>query len=484
MIALKTNRPEYFSEICEVIRLFVDVRKILRIQELTKSEGYEVSHRCADKAGTINSTVELFFCGECVVRYTYSYAAPKTDIEYKRAAKRAVKISAYRALLSYFKTPVPWGSLTGIRPAKLLRDSEALLGEKGAKALFIDEFDVSLNKYQLAKAVVKAQVGLESEENAIDMYIGIPFCATRCAYCSFASYSTKVFENAQQQYVDALFCELGKAKEMLEGRNVRALYIGGGTPTAIDVNLLEGILKEACALAGGAKEITVEAGRPDAIDQEKLAVIKHYGANRISVNAQTLSDETLKRIGRRHTVAQFYKAFECARDAGFDVINVDLIAGLPGETCEGFCSTLLRIIGLAPENITVHTLAIKRSSAFAAANLNSLPSDLHTALTLEKAHDMLGCAGYIPYYMYRQKYMKGSLENTGYSKRTKECLYNIDNMQELCSVIAFGAGAISKRLFDKGRIERAANVKGLKEYIERCEQMADNKRKLFAQPCG
>ncbi len=481
MTALKTDNSKFFSDICEVIRLFIDVRKIERTYDFPLPEGFAVLHTQTEKRGVITSDVSLYKDGACVSQYTYSCDMPSGVLEYKRAAKRAAKISAYRALLSYFNTPLPWGSLTGIRPTKLLRDSEALLGTSGAKTLFLNEFDVSPEKYALAKSIISAQAGLEPSKNALDIYIGIPFCVTRCAYCSFTSYPLEVFENAASKYVDALLFELDAAEDIIEKQHVRALYIGGGTPTALEPKLLEKVLKRARGLAAKA-EITVEAGRPDTIDGEKLALIKHYGAGRISVNAQTLCDDTLQRIGRRHTAAQFFNAYESARGAGFD-INVDVIAGLPGETENVLCSTVGKIIKLSPENITVHTLAIKRSSAFAAANLSSLPADMHTAKALETSRKMLEDAGYRPYYMYRQKYMKGSLENTGYAKRGKECLYNIDNMEELCSVLAFGAGAISKRLFSGGqRIERAANVKELREYIERCGEMALHKRTLFKQP--
>ncbi|MFA5675928.1 MAG: coproporphyrinogen dehydrogenase HemZ [Christensenellales bacterium] len=481
MTALKTDKPEFFSDICEVIRLFVNVRRIERTEDIA-TEGYAVLHTQTEKDAVIKSDVIFYANGAEASRHTYSCDMPSGALEYKRAAKRAAKISVYRALLSHFGSPPPWGSLTGIRPTKLLRDSEALLGSSGAKALFLDEFDVSPEKYELAKSIVDAQAGLKPPENALDIYIGIPFCTTRCAYCSFASYPLEAFENAARKYVGALLYELDAAKDIIGSYHIRALYIGGGTPTALDVKLLGKVLEKACELTGGAQEITVEAGRPDTIDEEKLTLIKRYGAGRISVNAQTLCDDTLRRIGRRHTALQFYKAYGLARSAGFDSVNVDLIAGLPGETNE-FCDSLSKVIELSPENITVHTLAIKRSSAFAAANLSLLPADLHMSAALEKSREMLGAAGYLPYYMYRQKYMKGSHENTGYAKSGKECLYNIDNMEELCGVLAFGAGAISKRLFAGGqRIERAANVKELKEYIQRCAKMAEAKRALFAQP--
>ena len=481
MTTLITNTPAYFGDICEAIRLFIDTRRIEKLEQgQPPMEGCVVLHTLSQSDGAMVSTSRFFMDSECVSENSYSCEKPETELEYKRAAKRAAKISTYRALLAHYEKPLPWGSLTGVRPTKLLRDSEALLGEKGARALFENEFDVSPQKYALAKAIVNAQTGLEPRKSDIDIYIGIPFCVTRCAYCSFASYTPGVFADAQQHYVDALMEELAAAEDIIGDRQVRALYVGGGTPTALEPKLLERVLQRAAAIAQGAKELTVEAGRPDTIDDEKLAIIKACGAGRISDNAQTLFDETLLRIGRQHTAAQFFEAYALARDAGFDAINVDLIAGLPGETQAQLCGTLSQVIDLRPENITVHTLAVKRASAFAAANMDALPADAQTAQALEAALKMLEDAHYHAYYMYRQKYMKGSLENAGYTLPGRACLYNIDNMEELCDVLAFGAGAITKRLFAGGeRIERAANVKDLRGYIDRHGEMAAAKHALF-----
>jgi oxygen-independent coproporphyrinogen-3 oxidase len=481
MTALYTTTPEYFNDICEAIRLFIDTRRIELLESAEPpSEGYAVLHKLRKAGGTMTSTACFFIDGALISENMFIGALPIGDLEKKREAKRISKISVYRALLSYFKTPLPWGSLTGIRPTKLLRDSEAQLGVQGARSLFLDTFDVSPQKHELAKAIVDAQSELNPKGDELDVYIGIPFCVTRCAYCSFASYTPDVFKDAEEQYVQALLSELSCAEEIIGSRHVRAVYIGGGTPTALSVPSLEKVLERAMQISHHADEFTVEAGRPDTISQQKLEMIKASGAGRLSVNAQTMFDETLQRIGRRHTAAQFFGAYELARKTGFDAINVDLIAGLPGETDMHIEKSLNQVIDLKPENITVHTLAVKRASAFAAANMDAFPTDTLNAQSVAKAHDMLDSAGYYAYYMYRQKYMKGSLENAGYTLPGKACLYNVDNMEELCDVLAFGAGAISKRLFSGGaRIERAANIKDLKGFIERHGEMADAKRALF-----
>lgn len=480
--ALFTTNPEYFNDICEAARLFLDTRRIEPLDAPTPPrEGCAVLHALEEAGGAMTSTARFFMDGALLSQHAFSGAVPQGLLEKKREAKRACKISVYRALLAHFATPLPWGSLTGIRPAKLLRDSEALLGADAAKALFLNTFDVSPEKYALAKGIVDAQAGLHPKGGELDVYIGIPFCVTRCAYCSFASYTPGVFKGAEEGYVNALLSELGCAEQFIGKRRVRALYVGGGTPTALSPGNLEKVLRRAARLADGAAEFTVEAGRPDTITAEKLALIKAAGAGRVSVNAQTLFDETLERIGRRHTAAQFLEAYGLAAEAGFGAVNVDLIAGLPGEDERHMEASLRRVIALEPANVTVHTLAVKRASAFAAANMGAFPADTQTAASLALAHAMLEAAGYRAYYMYRQKYMKGSLENAGYALPGRACLYNIDNMEELCDVLAFGAGAISKRLFNGGaRIERAANVKDLAGYIARHAEMADAKRALFA----
>ena len=482
MTALYTTHPEYFNDICEAVRLFIDTRRIelLEVSE-APAQGSAVLHVLELSGGMMTSTARYFEDGTFVSENSFTAPVPSGVLEKKREAKRASKISVYRALRSHFKTPLPWGSLTGIRPTKLLRDSEALMGAENASSLFLNTFDVSPQKYALAKAIVDAQAELFPKGDELDIYIGIPFCVTRCAYCSFASYMPDVFKDAEEQYVNALLAELDSAEQIIGGRRVRALYVGGGTPTALSLPSLERVLARASHLARHADEFTVEAGRPDTITAEKLEMIKAFGARRLSVNAQTMFDETLQRIGRRHTSAEFLAAYELAAKTGFDAINVDLIAGLPGETQTHIAQSLRQVIALEPSNITVHTLAVKRASKFAEANMGAFPTDTETAQSLETAHAMLEAAGYHAYYMYRQKYMKGSLENAGYTRRGYACLYNIDNMEELCDVLAFGAGAISKRLFNGGaRIERAANVKDLKGYIERHAEMADAKRALFA----
>ena len=361
------------------------------------------------------------------------------------------------------------------------------LSREEAEAWLTREFFVSPEKAALLGEIIEMQRGLVNPPaDTFDLYIGIPFCVTRCAYCSFAS--GEIGDGKlTEPYVEALKREIARSAELTRalGLRLRAGYIGGGTPTAITCAQLDEVLSAAMAAFPGGCEWTVEAGRPDTIDREKLRMLKAHAVNRISVNPQTFKDETLRVIGRAHTAQDTLRAYALAREEGFDHINMDLIAALPGETTDDFRRTLEKVRELNPESVTVHSLAIKRSSR------------LHEALTREGgAHNQADCAaadkmiryarqtlaegGWHPYYLYRQKYMAGNLENVGYAKAGHACLYNIGNMEETARVLALGAGAITKWLFPcERRIERAPNVRNIEEYIRRVDEMVERKRALL-----
>ena len=393
----------------------------------------------------------------------------------KKYKKRRAKQAVYRCLRDFFGGDRPWGSLTGVRPTKLYRETP------DAKAVFLEEFDVSTEKTALVRKICAIQRSfIESvAENDLDVYIGIPFCASKCAYCSFASSVATKTGQRERAYVDALLSELSILPELARGKRIRSVYIGGGTPTALAPAELERVLDAAMGI--GAPEFTVEAGRPDTITPEKLKLIRQSGSNRISVNCQTTRDETLQIIGRAHTAADFFRAFALAAACGFENVNTDLILGLPGEDGAAFMHSLDDVLSLQPENITVHTLAIKRASEFGMRNVGRFLGADAAQRLLSQAHTALEAAGYEPYYMYRQKYMTGNMENVGYARSGKCCVYNIDMMEETASILSFGAGAMSKRVFPaENRIERAANVKDISLYIERWEEMAARKAALFA----
>ena len=480
MVSLRTNAPELAGEIAEEIRLFIDERRIEEAEEA--QEGYFLTQTSEEKNGFYSKAV-LFVDGEKVSEGSCSLElTAKNELEFKKYKKRAAKQSVYNCLRDHFRKEMPWGSLTGIRPTKLLRKLMAEHGEEDALRMLEEEFFVNEEKRALAKEICRVQHDIihSADDRQVDIYIGIPFCTTRCAYCSFASGLTTKNGLAEQAYVDALLREIEASKPIFDDYAVRSVYIGGGTPSALRPDQLKRVLEAAGKLAEGTAEFTVEAGRPDTITREKLELIKAAGADRISVNAQTTHNDTLVRIGRQHTAEEFFDAYRLAREIGFDAINMDMIVGLPGEDLDIITKTTRELIDLDPENITIHTLAIKRASRFAAENA-------HAFATAEEAEEMLTVtrrmvmeAGYEPYYLYRQKYMAGNLENVGYAKPGKACIYNIDIMEETMSIVALGAGGISKRLFgEEDRIERAPNVKDIKHYVERTEEMAQRKLELF-----
>ena len=378
----------------------------------------------------------------------------------------------------------PWGILTGVRPSKLMRKYMADFGEEKAEELFTSFLKVTEPKARLAVNVAKAEnegVAL-SKPDSFSLYISIPFCPTRCSYCSFVSHSVESAKKLIPDYVRLLCEEIKQTAGIARALHLRleTVYIGGGTPTSLSAAGLENIcraLNENFDMQA-AREFTVEAGRPDTIDEEKLRVLKAAGVDRISINPQTFSDAVLENIGRRHTSADILEKFALARKLGFDNINMDLIAGLPGDTPAGFKESLDKAISLAPENITVHTLALKSSSTLVTSeSTDKVCAD--TAEMVEHAGRALYAAGYTPYYMYRQSKSVGNLENVGWCKEGKACLYNIYMMEEIHTVLACGGGAVTKLKspFDV-TLERIYNFKYPYEYIGRFEEQSARKNAI------
>ena len=379
----------------------------------------------------------------------------------------------------------PWGIITGIRPVKLFGEIAKDNGVDKTEEIFLDKYCVSPEKARLAASIYQYQqseIG-ESERNAVGVYIGIPFCPTRCLYCSFTSNQVK--DSEMEKYVDALIHEIRESAKYMRENNIYAetIYIGGGTPTTLSEKLLEKLLSVVNEelLTEKLREFTVEAGRPDTITEGKLRVIKEAGAKRISINPQTMHDKTLKVIGRDHTSENIEKAFAVAKKVETESINCDLIAGLPGETLEDFRYSMDKILQMAPENITVHTLAVKRSS-----RLKDKDKDYHykhgeiATSMLNLSYEILKEKGYKPYYLYRQKHMAGAGENVGFCLPGHEGIYNARIMDEHQSILAFGAGGISKVYFpEEDRLERVPNVSNYSIYIERIDEMIERKKKNF-----
>ena len=378
----------------------------------------------------------------------------------------------------------PWGKMTGVRPVRLIHDKRAAgWTEAEIDHFFLDRFDCSQQKYQMAKAIADLQepiLKVGNEPGTYSLYIGIPFCPSICLYCSFGSHVLSRWEHMVDPYLDALIKELIFISENMKDYTLDTIYIGGGTPTTLNAAQMERLLTKVTELfpMEQVQEFTVEAGRPDTINEEVLKAIRKFPVTRISINPQTMNQETLDLIGRHHTVEEIEEKFRMARSLGFDNINMDLIVGLPGEDKEKVAHTLEKVEALNPDSLTVHSLALKR-----ATRLNLFKDKYQEIsfensaeimkMTMDSAHRMeMG-----PYYMYRQKNMAGNFENVGYSREGKAGIYNILIMEEKQSILAAGAGASTKFVFEHGeRIERVENVKDLKNYVERIDEMIERKR--------
>lgn len=413
---------------------------------------------------------------------------PKADNLIERgtdrlALKSYVKREVYRRLQGYLNTSLPWGTLTGIRPAKL---ATKLLGEGFSEGEIVrhfkEEYLVSEGKARLCTQVAVNEAAALNDldyEDGYSIYVGIPFCPTKCLYCSFTSYPIGVWERRVDDYLGALFKEIEYVSKKMAGRKPSSIYIGGGTPTTLTDKQLDRLLSRLFEAFGKEeiREFTVEAGRPDSITREKLEVLRRHGIERISINPQTMQQKTLDLIGRKHTVEQIREVFGWARELGFANINMDLIMGLPGEDIGDVRDTLSEIRKLKPDSLTVHSLAIKR-----AARLNTM-KEAYANYKIENTDEMIELSrqtaeelGLHPYYLYRQKNMAGNFENVGYAAEGKACLYNILIMEEKQTIIALGAGGSTKVLFpDTGEIKRIENVKDVGQYIERIEEMIERK---------
>ena len=399
--------------------------------------------------------------------------------------KDQVKKEIYLFLKEKTGKMPPWGIITGIRPVKLFGEIVDKVGIEMAVSEFLDKYCVSKEKTELVASIYQYQqseIG-KNERNAVGIYIGIPFCPTRCLYCSFTS--NQVEDGEMVRYVEALIHEIKMSAKYMKKHNIYAetIYIGGGTPTTLSEGLLEQLLKVVNEelVTDQLREFTVEAGRPDTITEGKLRVIKEAGAERISINPQTMKDETLRIIGRNHTSENILNAFDVAKKVGTSSVNCDLIAGLPEESLEDFKYSLNKMLELEPENITVHTLAVKRSS-----RLKDADKDYHykhgeiAAAMLNYSYERLDEKGYKPYYLYRQKHMAGAGENVGFCLPGHEGIYNARIMDEHQSILAFGAGGISKVYYpEEDRLERVPNVSNYSIYIERVDEMIERKRLNF-----
>lgn len=446
--------------------------EILDAARLFKNRPQDIRHAFRYENGVFYNAFEID--GE---KYAFEDSAEvKNELDHKRFERRFAKLRLYEILSEKYNERMPWGALTGIRPTKLAYTE--LENGRDFVALF-RRMRVREENIKLVEKILQTQEGVyEKKDENTDLFISVPFCPTKCAYCSFITAPIDKTRSFLPAYLDCLEKELDAAKDSVG--KLRSVYIGGGTPFALEASDLKRVLQATKPLYeqfGGNAEYTVEAGRPDVFTEEKLALLKDYGVNRICINPQTFSDETLQKIGRKHTVADFYKAYEIAEKYGF-IVNIDLIAGLTEETTETFVRGVEKACKTGADNITVHCLSLK-SGAKLKEEISYIENDFIS--------DMVGCSreileknGYLPYYMYRQKYQAGNNENVGWTKAGKACVYNIDVMEETANNLAVGANAISKRVRNAlGRIDRFASQKDLKTYIENIDTTIAEKRKFF-----
>ena len=420
-----------------------------------------------------------------------SFSAEKLDEgpeQVYHTVSHALKQAFYKAGTALLGYELPWGSLTGVRPVKL--PTKAMLAGRTARQAeweLCKEYHVSPPRAALAVECAQAALAVRKRlrKDGLALYIGIPFCPTRCAYCSFISSDVKGALALVEPYVDALCREVELAGALLRerGLHISCAYMGGGTPTTLSAPQLHKLLSvvEDCLPMEGCAEFTVEAGRPDTITPDKLETLRDHGIRRISINPQTMEDSVLRAMGRAHTAAQITEAMALAGERFGALVNMDLIAGLPTDTEEGFGRTLDQVLAMGPANITVHTLALKKGSRLTEESLTEAGGTLCSPGTVEAmlalAADRLRGAGYAPYYLYRQKYMSGSFENVGWARPGAVCVYNIVMMEELQSVLSLGAGGITKLVDpDQGRIVRLSNPKYAREYLDSWEKISAAKR--------
>lgn len=470
---LYINNHAFHYELENLTRLFFPNEKINVIKD---SETYDLPYITTSISDKLSVEVTI---GE----FTRSSDAElSNDTENERMLCELL----YKILCEFTGITPPWGMITGVRPVKLYRRVLESDGEKNADRYFTDKLFVSPEKLNLAKKteVIEKQIIDLSTDDSFSLYISVPFCPSRCYYCSFVQSSTERSKHLIDPYIDLLCKEIEYTAKIVSdlGLRLSTVYMGGGTPTTLSAEQLNRVLStvnnsfDVSAL----REFTVEAGRPDTITEEKLIYLKENKIGRISINPQTLNDSVLEKIGRRHTAQQTIDAFNLARKIGFDSINMDLIAGLPTDTLDSFISTLDRICELDPECVTIHTLSLKRSSTLTQDGSYINRDDaIRAAKMLEYASEKLLSTDYIPYYLYRQSRMVGNLENTGWSKKGFESLYNIYVMDETHTILGCGAGAVTKlKKPNDTYLKRIFNFKYPYEYIDRYEQQLERKNEI------
>lgn len=487
MIGVILKGHDYKYEVAELIKLFTAQFEFIE----EKSFGRILENVLYIYNDTLIAKTKYYENYE--LKYEFADHVNIKDLDeqsLKKITKETIKRTIFKVLQNRLNTYVPWGILTGIRPVKIVHTLlDKGIDEESIRQILKEKYYIMDEKIDLALNIANRErvFMYPIDKNKVSLYVSIPFCPTRCYYCSFPANPLKTFGHLKAEYVNKLIEEIKGLAKIIKDTNkeIETLYIGGGTPTTLDEEemdtLITALFREMDL--SNIKEFTVEAGRPDSITKGKLEVLKKHNVSRISINPQTMNDETLEKIGRAHNVSEIVECFNMARDLGFDNINMDIILGLVDEDLEMVRKTLEAIKELSPESLTVHTLAIKRASKLKEDIDNYELTQYEEMikmidLSMKYAKDM----NLNPYYMYRQKHMLGNLENIGYAKEGYECIYNIQIMEEKQSNYAVGAGSISKFVYvDEDRIERVDNVKNVEQYIDRVDEMIERKRKEIYQ---
>ena len=478
MLVVKLNKTQYEYDIHSIVKAFYPEKEVKVLTPDSVYKDKEWFHKEPDMY--IDFSEDKIEVGK---KKLYCLALDESEKGYKDEFKKFL----YRCLCEETDKTLPWGNLTGIRPTKIAMGMlEKEQSDDEIRNFMEQEHYVSKEKAALSIDIAKREkrlLDMLHYENGYSLYIGIPFCPTTCLYCSFTSYPICSWKNKIEQYLEAVFKEIDYVAKAYEDKILDTVYIGGGTPTTLEAEELDKLITKVKSTFNfeNVKEFTVEAGRADSITYEKLMVLKKHNVSRISINPQTMKDETLKIIGRRHTVDEVIQAFKMAREIGFDNINMDIILGLPGEMEEDVKYTVSEIKKLAPDSLTVHSLAIKRASRLHSwITENGIETLNNTDKTMDIAAKAAEDMGLKPYYLYRQKNMSGNFENVGYAQEGKEGIYNILIMEEKQTIVALGAGSITKVVLPDGRIERCDNVKDVALYIEKIDEMIERKKSLFS----
>lgn len=481
MITVLLNRPQFEYDIHSLVKAFFPEENVFVADRV--KENAEETVRYHMDVDFLDNKIEIKFSNG-----SGGEVQSCTEVDYAdhRETKNRLKRALYRMLSEYTGKTLPWGDLTGIRPTKL---PMAMLEEGRGKdeiARHMQEtYLCSPEKTRLSIEIAERELSLLRKldyENGYSLYIGIAFCPTTCLYCSFPSFSLEAWKGRVDEYLDALEKEIDFTAVRFAHKKLNTIYIGGGTPTTLSPRQLDRLLRKIkCSFdLSYLVEFTVEAGRPDSITEEKLQVLRRHGIDRISINPQTMKQATLDLIGRHHTVEQTIDSFHMARRLGFDNINMDLIVGLPGEELSDVADTLEAVRALGPDNLTVHSLALKRAARLNICrdeykDFRMINTEAHVELAAQAAQSM----GMSPYYLYRQKNMAGNLENVGYAIPGKAGVYNVLIMEEKQSIVALGAGSVTKRVYQDGRMERCENVKNVDLYMKKIDEMIGRKQRLF-----